>query len=57
MASKLRVITVGLEEFEQSRADAREAKAYAALETVIEAANMKGRCAFDVLAELMGKPI
>jgi transposase len=33
------------------------AKAYAALETVIDTAKLKGRKAFETLVELMGKPV
>jgi len=33
------------------------AKAYAALETVLETAKLKGHRVFDVLVELMGKPV
>jgi len=33
------------------------AKAYAALETVIDTAKLKGRKAFEALVELMGKPV
>ena len=33
------------------------AKGYAALETVLETAKLQGRRVFDVLVELMGKPV
>ena len=33
------------------------AKGYAALETVLETAKLQGRRVFEVLVELMGKPV